>query len=1099
MSPEISRRRFVAGAAGLAGAAVMWPAGAGARPARGPAARTVAFNRDWRFGGPLQPGSTQPGFDDSGFERVTLPHTVTPLSWRRWDNSAWERQWIYRRRFDVPGELSGLRLFVDFGAALTGTAVTLNGRELGEHLGGYLPFSHEITDHAMARDNLLAVALDSRFQLNVPPNRPDVNTTRVDFWQPGGIYRSVDLRAVPQTFIADVFAKPVDVLSPGRRVDVQCTIDSAEPPAGRASVRVALLRDGRAVREASAPVTIDAPGQTTVDVRLEQLGDVALWDVERPELYDVVTTLEIGGRPVHDHATRIGFRDARFTKEGFFLNGERLQIFGVNRHQFFPFAGGAMPDRVQRKDAEITRRVLNCNMVRCSHYPQATAFLDACDELGLLAWDEVPGWALLGDAEWKELVVRDVRDMVIQRRNHPSIVLWGARLNETPDEVALYTRTRDLAHSLDDSRQTTGAMLGSRYGTQNFVQDVFSFNDYRRADGHASLREPRTDFPYLVSEAVGTLSGPARFYRRTVPVEDQQGQAVAHAHVHHIAGSDERYCGLLSWSGFDYPSGTGNNFEGVKYTGVVDLFREPKPGAALYRAQIDPAVRAVIEPAFYWDFGPGMPEGPGAEAMICSNCERLELFVGGEPHTTVEPDRERFGNLPYPPSFADLRVDGSGRPDLRIDGYVGGERVLSRSFASDTSGDALSVTADDAEIAGDGVDATRVAFRALDRYGAARPYVTGDVTIAVDGPADLVGESPFAFEDAGGVGAVWIRSRPGAGGPVHVRVAHGQLGAGAVEIAVRPVAPGGPPAARVDFAAAARPRLVEPGRSTSVTATLRNLEPPELGDAELSLTVPAGWTARAQTPTTFASVSPGQAVEAVWEVTAPAGAGPGQVELTARAAWSAAGEREGRHELLGLVVPTTFERALNNIGTSDDDGGWRAADLDGVGNSYSRQALAATGLAPGAAVSHDGVPFTWPAAGQGEPDNVLAAGQTIALGGAGSRLGLLGSTSRGPITGGGTLHHEDGTTSEYTVTLDDYFNPPQSGNEVVSTMSYINTTNPARADDGVGGRRTEEVYVFYVAVPVQEGKALAGVTLPDVADNVDGGRPGFHVFALGVG
>ena len=130
---------------------------------------------------------------------------------------------------------------------------------------------------------------------------------------------------------------------------------------------------------------------------------------------------------------------------------------------------------------------------------------------------------------------------------------------------------------------------------------------------------------------------------------------------------------------------------------------------------------------------------------------------------------------------------------------------------------------------------------------------------------------------------------------------------------------------------------------------------------------------------------------------------------------------------------------------------------------------------------------------------MLADGQTIALTGSGSRLGFLGSTSRGPITGDGTLHYEDGTTSEYTVTLDDYFNPPRSGNEVVSTMSYINTTNPARADDGVGGRRTEEVYVFSVAVPLQQGKALAGVTLPDVADTVDGGRPGFHVFALGVG
>lgn len=1104
---EMSRRRFLqAGAAGVATGVVLGrQAGPAAARARGPAARTVPLNIDWRFGGPYVPGSTEPGFDDRFFARVTLPHTVTKLSWRRWDPATWEKRWIYRRHFDLPRQLAGLRVFVDFGAALTGTAATLNGTDLPEHLGGYLPFSYEITDEVSKRNNLLAVVLDSRFNLNVPPNRvAPAPTTSVDFWQPGGMYRPVSLRGVPHTYLADVFAKPVDVLGADRRVEVQCTVDADRVPEGGVRVEVELLGDGRRIAAGSAPVALSAPGRATANVTLSGLGDVELWELDAPRLYDVVTTLRIGRTAVHDHRTRIGFREARFETDGFFLNGERVQLFGLNRHQIYPFAGNAMPARVQRRDAEILRRDLNCNMVRCSHYPQSEAFLDACDELGLLVFEEAPGWGVyFGDEEWKERVRRDVREMVLRDRNHPSIVIWGARLNEagsSAEGVALFSQTRDIAHALDDSRPTTGAMLGGGRQFPAYEQDVFSINDYRRdSSGETTLQPPRTvdAKPYLVTEAVGTLSGPARYYRRTDPVADQQGQAYAHARVHEVAWSNPRYSGLLPWSGYDYPSGAGNQFEGVKYTGVADLFRVPKPGAAIYQAQVEPAVRPVIQPAFYWDFGPqSPPNGPGPGAMICSNCDRLELFVGGEPFASVEPDRARFGHLPHPPSFVDLAVDGSSRPELRIDGYVGDDKVLSRTFSSDPSEDVLAVRVDDETLAADGTDATRVVFRALDRYGAARPYVQGDVTIAVDGPGVLVGDNPFAFEDAGGVGAVWIRTRAGAPGRIRVRVSHPTLGGGEARVLARPADGGGRPAANADLTIAATPALVERGDVARVTATLTNFDHPALRDVELALDVPAGWGTTATSPTRFASVRPGQAVEATWEARPPAGAAPGAFTVTARAGWHEGRETGGAQAATTLVVPARFEDERSNRGISDD-ADVTTADFDGVGNSYSAQALAAAGLPRGARVTRDGVTFTWPDVPPGTPDNVLANGQTIALSGAGSTLGFLGATSRGPITGTGTIHYEDGSSGSFRLTLDDYFNPPDA-NQAVAVMPYLNANN-ARGDGGVPGRRTHTVYVFYAGVPVEAGKPVAGVTLPRVGPNVDGGRAAMHVFAIGVG
>ena len=755
----------------------------------------IPFGAGWRFG-PAVDGSSLPGFDDSGLEPVTLPHTVVPLSWQDWDPASWERVWVYRKHFDAPSEAldAGRRVFLDVGAGLTHSTVTLNGTQVGDYLGGYLPFSCELTGLLQPAGNVLAVRLDSTFNLNVPPDRPapQVNTS-VDFWQPGGIYRDVQLRVVPEVFLAGVFAKPINVLDPAaRQVVVQVTVDAAVVPTGSAEVVVSLLSEGLEIASGRVPVAVAGPGQTTVTVTLSGLGEVTLWDIDQPKLYHVVASLRVDGRREHEYRVRIGFREATFALDGFYLNGRRVKLLGVNRHQFFPFAGGAMPARVQAKDAEIIRRELNCTMVRCSHYPQSEAFFDACDELGLLAWEEVPGWGYLGDEAWLALASRDIGQMIVRDRNHPSIVIWGARLNETPNNVPFYTSTNQLAHTLDDSRQTAGAMAGMRL-TTDYEQDVFAENDYSSVTDAAGDKQPSLEppvdgvgRPYLVTEAVGTLSGPARFYRRTDPQAVQQGQATAHGRVHAIAASDDRYCGLLAWSGIDYPSGSGGNiYRGVKYTGVVDLFRVAKPGAAIYRAQVDPQVRPVIEPAFYWDFGPVSPVTSLPAAMICANTDRLEVYVGGSHLCTAWPDAADYGALAYPPSFVDFRgVDGSALPDLRIDGYLGPDLVASRSLASDPSFDRLSLALDDHEIDGDGVDATRLVFRVVDRYGAPRPYVTGQVTLSLEGPAVLVGESPFDFAAAGGVGAVWIRSRPGSPGTVAVTVSHPTLGQAVVRVRV---------------------------------------------------------------------------------------------------------------------------------------------------------------------------------------------------------------------------------------------------------------------------------------------------------------------------
>jgi len=760
---------------------------------RGPAQRTLSMDRNWIFGGKLQPAALEPGFADAALPRVTLPHCVTPLSWQNWDPATWQDVWLYRRHFTVPPDLKDLRLFLHFDRVMAATTPVVNGHSLPQHLGGFLPFEYEITDIVNDHDNVLAVAVDSRF-LQVPPAGSPRGPAACDYLLPGGISGSVSLRAVPRMFLSDVFAKPVDVLHANRRVEVTCRIDAGSDSARAAAyplpaaVRIeATLRQGvRTVATVTKSAKLEKTGQE-VNLTLGNLGNIQLWSPENPHLYDLVVTLFVDNRPLHNYATRIGFREARFDVDGFFLNGKQTRLFGLDRHELYPYVGFSAPDRLLRRDAEIVRRDFNCNSVRCSHYPQSEAFLDACDELGLMVWEEPPGWQYIGDESWQEFAIHDVEAMVRRDRNHASIIIWGVRINESHNDPALYERTSAVAKSLDGSRPTSGSM--TVHSTENWHEDVYAYDEYRSApDGSVNISEPLPGVPYMLAEVVGQFhyggKGFGNKYRRAADPALQSQQALFHAQAHDRAAAFPRFAGVIAWCAFDYGS-LMNAYQAVKCPGVADVFRIPKLGAAFYLAQADPSVRPVIEPDFYWDFGPNTPNGPGEHAAIFSNCDRLELFIDGKPHAVLHPDRASFPHLKYPPFFADLKLDSAAKPELRIDGFVGSARVLSRSFSADSSADRLWLHADDAELRADGSDATRLAFRAVDKFGAPRPFVAGEVSFTIEGPGTIVGDNPFQLADSGGAGAVWIRTIPGRAGVITVAAKHSLLGSKRAQIQAR--------------------------------------------------------------------------------------------------------------------------------------------------------------------------------------------------------------------------------------------------------------------------------------------------------------------------
>ncbi len=797
-TPLITRRDLLgAGAVGGAVLATGAPAAqalARMRPQRlplslPPITETYDFNQGWRFGGVHRSGSQSPAYKLSSFSRINLPHTVVPLSWGNWNPASWEQMWIYRKQFRIDAPLAG-RVFLDFDGVMTNATVYLNGFEAGQHIGGFLPFTIELTDLVLPGHNDLAVVVDGRL-LDVPPLGNRNGAGAIDFLTPAGIYRDAQLRVVPQTYIADVFAKPVDVLSSRPSLDLAITVNSPVTVKGNMTVAIEVLDGSRKIASKTLTRRIGR-GDHVIRTQISDLR-VSLWSPDSPKLYTVRVMLTGDAVPSHTVTVRTGFREARFEAGGFLLNGERLQIMGISRHQMFPYTGMAASARLQARDAQLLKSELNCNMVRCSHYPPSPHFLDACDEIGLMVWEEPPGWDYIGDENFKAIFLQNVRDMVLRDRNRPSVVVWATRLNETPSYPTLYAEARRLAHSLDGTRASSGAMAAPSpaQALAGWAEDLFAYNDYGSThygaiDASARLSPPLPNLPYLVSEAVGAITGPPN-YRWIDPSATLQEQTKLHAQVNQQARSNPAYSGVLAWAGIDYDSLTGGNrvWNNLRTPGVIDIFRVPKPGAAFYRSQVSPLVRPVIIPAFFWDFGPNSPaNGPGPGSIFATNCDQLQIYVNGELLAMATPDRTDYGNLAFPPVVVDLTVDGSSRPTLTVVGYYQGRRLATLQMSSDPTTDRLGIDLEDTRIVGDGSDTTRLSFRATDAFGNQRPYVTGDVSISGHGPAAIVGQNPFAFDQFGGVGGVIIRSEAGRSGTARFTASHPTLGSAQATLTV---------------------------------------------------------------------------------------------------------------------------------------------------------------------------------------------------------------------------------------------------------------------------------------------------------------------------
>jgi beta-galactosidase len=706
---------------------------------------TFPFNQGWLYCA-QQVADSAP---DSSFVAVTVPHANVILPYHNFDDEEYQFVSTYRKHFTLTEPLNGRRAHLEFEGVMTAATVRVNGHTFPEHRGGFVPFTLDITDYLNeSGDNLLTVVVDSTERKDIPPFGHTV-----DYLVFGGIYRDVTLKLVETAYIDNVFVKPRDVLTGAPYLEVDVTLRNVGAQKRDLSIYVAYGREERTEQSdgwtpSPYAVSLEPESTQTVTITLRDLPPVELWTPAHPQLYRMVVHLSNEQRATQDRKwVRFGFREARFKDDGFYLNGERMQLVGLNRHQNFPFIGAAAPARLQRKDADILKDELGVNIVRTSHYPQSPHFLDRCDEIGLLVFEEIPGWQHIGDEDWQALALRDVRAMIERDHNHPSIILWGVRINESWDNTQLYTQTNALARSLDPTRQTGGVrfFLGSE-----FLEDVYTFNDFSN-----SIVEPEHT-PHLVTEYNGHMFPTKSWDHDARRVE----HALRHARIQDRARGMGGVSGAIGWCAFDYNThrefGAGDR---ICYHGVMDIFRLPKYAAYAYLSQTPPQNKPVLQIASGWKAGDYDEGRTILPVRVFTNCDYVEAYVGDVPQGKFYPDRQQFPNLPHPPVLlTDLEIS-LAQPwnDLRVVGYLDGKAVIEQSVAADGVPARLEITADDAAIKADGIDMTRISFRITDHYGNVLPYAIAMITLEVDGPADILGETSFPL--VGGQGAVYLKSR----------------------------------------------------------------------------------------------------------------------------------------------------------------------------------------------------------------------------------------------------------------------------------------------------------------------------------------------------
>ena len=696
-------------------------------------------NEAFAKAGALFPRVSRANFDDSSWRSVTVPHDwavelpfvnesrllghgYKPLGREHPETSiGW-----YRRVFQLPATDAGQRISIEFDGVFRDAMVTLNGQYLGRNMSGYAPFAYDVTTVAnFGGPNVLVV-------------RVDATEYEGWFYEGAGIYRHVWLVKTNPVHVPQwgVFVRSEPVLRNGAAESAALTIETEIDNHTDAATTCRVVTEVRDVSGRIVATTRSAPARVEPDIRsvVTQHTSVdrpALWSIEHPQMYTLVTTVVNQARDVLDRCeTPFGIRSIHFDPDrGFLLNGKHVELKGTCNHQDHAGVGSALPDRLHAYRIEKLK-AMGANAYRTSHNQPAPELLDACDRVGMLVLDE----ARMFSAEPEGL--SQLERMIRRDRNHPSVFAWSianeeGRVQGTDVGKRIGHEMRRLAHRLDPSRPVTAAM-NFAYGTGlTFSLDVQGIN-YQEGDIDALHR----NFPKLPIMGTETASSLAtrgiyandadRGYMSAYDVNHPKWGATAEEWWNFVVARPW-FAGGFAWTGFDY-RGEPTPYEWPcisSHFGIMDTCGFPKDSYYYYQAWWSD--RPVLHLFPHWNWSDSGSHD--VDVWVHSNLERVELFLNGVSlgAQDVVANKHLSWKVRYAPGTLEAR------------GYRKGALVLTARRETTGAPARLVVHADRKWISADGEDVVVFDVQAVDAQGRPVPTADADIAFAVSGSSAIIG------------------------------------------------------------------------------------------------------------------------------------------------------------------------------------------------------------------------------------------------------------------------------------------------------------------------------------------------------------------------
>ena len=721
---------------------------------------TSLFNNDWEFQKNPDTAIRPDYFRRAGgtltWNKISLPHTAN-LEPVVKTQQQWQGNSFYRKFFKLTTADAGKHVRIRIDAAMSDADIYLNGKFLQNHKGGYLPFEIDVNAAAVyGRENCLLIRLNNQDNPEIPPGKPIKD---LDFDYYSGIYRNAFLVKKGKVLITDPVTSNTEngggVLIhynniSGAEAELHMKVEVANEGEKNQPTRLkAMLYSpaGKLIKTIMTPVKLVMAGQTANFEDILPIEQPELWSPEHPALYKLVVLVQNNGVLVDSTSLKTGVRQISFKPDGFYLSGQKYMLRGTNRHQEYPYVGNALSDNAQYRDAYKIKEA-GFNFVRCSHYPPSPAFLNACDELGIFVMDSTPGWQFFGNAAFQENSLKDIRDMVHRDRNHTSIILWEASLNETAMSKDYMEKANAIVHTELPYPDTYTC------GWMDAVYDVFiparqhgkapdyykkydkakpillaEYGDWEYYAQNAGFNQ--TSYADLTTEEKTSRQLRADGQKRLL----QQALNFQEAHNDNLNG---KIAGDANWLMFDYKRGYAPDIES---SGIMDIFRLPKFAYYFYQSQRDAEQsKPMLFIANYWN------EATEKTVKIYSNCDQVELFLNGKSLGKQAPDTGRVNNnLKHPPFTFNCNYQPG---TLTAKGYLDGKLVSTaeRRTPQDAAQLVLNVDYSGKKLVAGKNDAVFVYASIVDKNGTVIPDASQVVKLQVIGSAQILGDSKTKAE-----------------------------------------------------------------------------------------------------------------------------------------------------------------------------------------------------------------------------------------------------------------------------------------------------------------------------------------------------------------